>query len=135
GGGRRAGGGGGGRGGGDLPPAGVCRGGGGEGVCGGLRDAPADERELEEGARAGELREQRLHDGLLPGAARDVGVGGVELVLAHARVNKCSIAVHVLDAFAEAPALPAFAPRVRRIGTVELVGQDRLRDGGVECSR
>src|SRR5207253_10407414 len=73
--------------------------------------------QLEEGAGARELRHQRLQDGLLPRAPRDVAVGRIEHVLANARVDQGAVAAHVLHALPEAPALPALATRVDRKST------------------
>ena len=99
-----------------------------------LHQVAADERQLEERARARELRHQRLQDGLLPRPPCDVGVGRIELVFANARIDQRAVAAHVLYALPEPPALPAFAARVRRIGTVELVREDRLGDVDVDAA-
>ena len=70
---------------------------------------------------------------LLARAARDVGLGRVELVLADARVDQRPPAVHVLPALGEAPALPCrTALRLER--AVEPVREDRLRHVDVDAA-
>ena len=64
---------------------------------------------------------------LLARAARDVGLARVEQVLADARVDQRALAVHVLLALREPPALPRRAARLRRVRAVEAVREDRLR--------
>jgi hypothetical protein len=68
---------------------------------------------------------------LVPLGAREVGVGRVERVLATPGVDQRAMAVHVLLALREAPAVPSRAPLLGRIRTVEL-GDDGLRDGDVD---
>src|SRR6185437_9421113 len=70
-----------------------------------LHQVAAAEREPEEGAGARELAQRRLHDLLLAQPAADVGVRRVQLVLANARVDERTVAVHV-HALVEAPTRP-----------------------------
>ena len=58
---------------------------------------------------------------LLPRAASHVGLAGIEHVLADARVDQRSLAVHVLHPLREAPALPLLAARLRLERAVEAV--------------
>src|SRR5437763_1296675 len=64
----------------------------------------AAERQPEERPRARELAQRRLHHLLLVLAARDVGGGRVEPVLADARVDERLMPAEVLHALVEAPA-------------------------------
>ena len=65
-------------------------------------------------------------DRLLSGAARDVGVRRIELVRPDPRVDERALAVHVLGALLEAPALPALAAS-GLVRAVEPVREDALR--------
>jgi len=69
---------------------------------------------------------------LLARAARHVGLARVEHVLADARVDQRALAVQVLLALREAPALPLRAARLRRERAVEAVRADRLRHVDVD---
>src|SRR5579862_5549257 len=86
------------------------------------------ERQREEARRARELRKRRLHDRLLVLLPLEVRPGRVELVLSDARVDERRVPVHVLRPLREAPAGPLLATRLRRVRTVEAVGEDLLGD-------
>src|SRR5947209_15995777 len=92
------------------------------------------ERQREEPRRARELRKRRLHHRLLVLTALEVRPRRVEPVLPDARVDERRVAVHVLHALVEAPALPLLAARRRRVRTVEAVGEDVLRRVDVDAA-
>src|SRR5207247_1779571 len=92
-----------------------------------LEKLVAGERQVEERAHARELPGDRLQDLLLALGPRGVALARVEPVDADSRVDQRTLAVHVLLALPEPPALPRRALR-GRVGAVEPVGEDRLLD-------
>ena len=69
----------------------------------------------------------RLRDCLLSGAAGQVALARVQLVLADPRVDQGALAVHVLRPALEPPALPLLAASLCLERAVEAVREDRLR--------
>ena len=86
-------------------------------VVSGLPIAPPDARQVEQRARRGEAVGDRLQHALLAQAAREVVVGRVGGVLAHARVGQRVAAVEVQRAAPEAPRVAVEAVRddLRRV--------------------
>ena len=85
-----------------------------------------EERHPHEGRKARDLVADRAHDCLLALAARQVVLGGVESVLANARVDECAASAHRLLAGGEAPPVPSLTLLLGCERTVEAVREDRL---------
>ena len=91
-----------------------------------LADRAPDTREVEERLGRGEGACDRLQDALLAEAARDVVVGRVRRVLAHARIGERVAAVELQLAAPEAPRVSVEAVRDDLLGIVERHAAERV---------
>ena len=91
-----------------------------------LADRSADARQVQQRARRGQAVGDRLQDALLAQPAREVVVGRVGGVLAHARVGQRVAAVEVQPAAPEAPGVAVEAVRDDLLGVVDRDAPERV---------
>ena len=92
----------------------------------------ADERKAQRRSGARHLVEGGGNNLLLAACAVEVGLGGVQQVVADARVDERAAPVHVLDSTLEAPPLPLRAACGGLVRAVETVRADRARHPDVD---